>query len=116
MKSKEYVNYKNRKPIILNKDTVALIQIFSHNTEKEPFLADHWMFDIPDFFKHSMEVHKESAKEFINQLKEEHCGAFLKELALEALKQYLGEENTNSLINQDRLERKKTLIEKISKL
>jgi hypothetical protein len=79
-----------REPIILDKNTVALIHIFDRYDELEDvcILSDN---DI--YFSETMEQYNKSAKQFISQLKDEWCVAFMENLIVEGFK---------TMIEQDR--------------
>ena len=63
-----------RKPIVLDKNTVVWIQVFTKHDD-----IDDVMYGVWDENNHA-EIAKESAKEFIRQLKGEWTPRFLKEL------------------------------------
>lgn len=75
------IKKQKRTPIVLNKNSVALLHIFTRND----LLDDMWTIDIGDDY---YEIIKNSAKQFINQLEGQECDLFLEELGIEALNQF----------------------------
>jgi len=64
----------NRNPILLNRHTVALIQIFTRTDGLEDiFFSDYDR-------KSQSDISKEAAREFVSQLKGQWCLGFLKAL------------------------------------
>lgn len=63
----------NRTPIILSKNTVALIQIFTRNDE----LEDTWSTDLEQWCVENYNQHGKAAKQFISQLKGKMCLLFM---------------------------------------
>lgn len=82
MKKQNNTEYKRRTPIVLNKNAVALIHIFS----KHDRLDDMWIIDTDWMSNH--QNYRESAKEFLDQLEGEYCDLFLEQLALECISRY----------------------------
>ena len=68
-----------RHPIVINKNAIALIQIFTRQDSWEdiPFLED-----LDDRFEYE-EYYKNMAKQFIDQLEGKYCVAFLDALKKE---------------------------------
>lgn len=67
------MKYK-RKPIVLSPHAIALIQIFDRND----YLEDVWTTDFDEYTtKEDMES---AAKQFIEQLEEQWCEAFMEAL------------------------------------
>jgi len=71
-----------RAPIVLNKNTVALIHIF----EKYDDLEDMWMHDLDKYMIENYEEHEKAAKQFISQLEGHYCVLFMENLIKEAFK------------------------------
>ena len=72
-----------RKPILLDKNTIAFLQIF-HKTDDIEML---YLYDIIDNYmaEHNINSFEESAKEFIEQFDEHYCAIFLQELVIACL-------------------------------
>uniref|UniRef100_A0A6M3JIM0 Uncharacterized protein n=1 Tax=viral metagenome TaxID=1070528 RepID=A0A6M3JIM0_9ZZZZ len=68
---------KSRKPILINKNTVAFIQLFTKTDDLDDIIFGCW----EDYDRE--QVNKDAAKEFISQLKGRWSVNFLKALAKE---------------------------------
>jgi len=79
----ENTEYKHRTPIILNNNAVAHIYIFTKHDD----LEDIWMFDT-EYMLHNLNGYEGAAQEFIDQLKDEWCDAFIESLALKLIETY----------------------------
>lgn len=64
----------DQKPILINKNCIALIQLFTRtNTFTEMILSEYEIEDIRD-------AHSLAAKEFVNQLEGQWCVDFMEKL------------------------------------
>lgn len=98
MSKEDNTNYIPRSPIVLSHNTIALLHIF----EKDNKLSDLWIMDTDWVLRQD---YKDSAKQFISQLEDHWCDAFLEEMILEMGKMYKesrsrctdGEEDFNKL-------------------
>lgn len=97
-----------RKPIILNRNAVALINIFTRDDKVEDIL-----FSYETQFDNPYEQLEQSAKQFISQLEEQECDAFLLALGKEALKQYL--KNRERVLEEDTVSKIKEELKSILK-
>ena len=70
-----------RTPIVLNKNTVALLHIFTRHDSMD----DIWMHDIAPYIEENYQEHAKSAKELIKQLEDHYSIAFLEALIVECL-------------------------------
>ena len=68
-----------REPILLNHNTIALLQIF-HKTDD---IEDMWAWWMEKLQIEHYEVHEKAAKQFVSQLKEHWCIAFMESLKKE---------------------------------
>jgi len=71
-----------RAPIIMDKNTVALIHVF----HKHDDFDDMWMHDIEKYILENYEQYEEAAKQFINQLDGHWCVLFMEHLTKHAFK------------------------------
>jgi len=72
-----------RKPIILNHDTIVLLQIFKR---RDYITEDMWIQDYIDEERSFKDDAQEAAKQFIEQLEGENNGAFMMALARECFR------------------------------
>ena len=80
MKSpEEDTEYLPREPIHFAPRAVAVIQIFTRLDEWD----DLWMTDVPGYQNNSYQQYERAAKQFLSQLKQEYCCAFLEALKKE---------------------------------
>jgi len=70
---------KDRKPIYLNKNAVALITVFT----RPDHIEDMWTTDYPIYNEDYKKVAAEAAKEFMEQLDEQYNELFLRALKKE---------------------------------
>ena len=70
-----------RKPIILDKNTLMLIHIFT----KYDSIEDFWMTDMEPYIEKNYAQYKESANQLLDQLENHWCILFMQELILGAL-------------------------------
>lgn len=70
-----------REPILLDKNTVALIHIFERYDELEDVML---LNDLPKYMQESYEQYKRSAQQFISQLKDNWTVLFMENLVEEA--------------------------------
>jgi hypothetical protein len=96
-----------RAPIIINKNAVALIHIF----EKYDDFDDMWMSDFGQYVEENFEEHEKAAEQFIFQLKDEWCVAFMEKLIEVAFKTML-EEDSNAFTK----EKAQKLIDKLQEI
>jgi len=92
-----------RTPIVLSKNTIAMIHIF----EKYDDMDDLWMYDLSKYAEENYEQYEKAAKQFISQLKEHWCVLFMEHLIKESFKQMVEEdrsafteENAKKLLNE----------------
>ena len=71
-----------RAPIVLDKNTVAMLHIF----EKYDSFDDVWYQDVETYIKENYEQHQKAAEELVNQLEDHWCTAFMEALIIECLK------------------------------
>ena len=69
-----------QRPIRLNKDTVILLHLFSRESE----FIEMWLHDEDDYLKDDYDAHEQAAKQFIEQLGDQWCMAFMIALRDEA--------------------------------
>lgn len=98
------LNYIPREPILLDKHTVALIHLFT----RHDYLEDVWMIDT-NYYTKRLHPYKDAAKQFVEQLDEHYCAAFVEELIIELATRYKDMRKNASTDNQDF----KDLIERI---
>jgi hypothetical protein len=79
-----------RMPIILGKNTVALLHIF----EKYDDLEDMWMSEFGQYVEENFEEHEEAAKQFIAQLKDNWCVLFMVHLIKEGFRTMVDEDRS----------------------
>ena len=72
----ETTNHLQREPIHFAPRAIAVIQVFTRLDEWE----DMWMDDVDDYQRNTAHQYERAAKQFIDQLKDEHCIAFLEAL------------------------------------
>lgn len=84
---------EERKPIMLDKNTCAMIWLYTRNDE----LWDVAVGVYEPYLDMGIDIYKNAAKEFINQLQDRWCVAFL-----EALRDEINEtiEKHNDLVNK----------------
>ena len=75
-----------RKPIVLGPDVVALIQIYTRTCD----FADIWVSDLDPYMR-TVDF-EGSAKEFVDQLKDHWCVAFMEALVKEIKERIKDEE------------------------
>ncbi len=68
-----------RVPILLSKNAIALIQIFT----KFDNLEDSWIIDISNYYENNKNIYKKAAKQFVSQLEGQWCIEFMEELQKE---------------------------------
>ena len=74
---------QDRRPIVLNSDAVALIQIYTHTSD----VMDIWKQDLDLCIQNDpYAAYVDAAKELINQLEEHWCFAFMEALVSEIRK------------------------------
>ena len=71
-------------PIMLSKDCVVVLRLFTREHNGDDFSIDLWMSDSYDHMAESVDQHKLAAKEFIDQLSGQQCMAFMLALRDEA--------------------------------
>ena len=71
----------HRRPIQLNSNTIAVIQLFHKDSEN--FFDDMWMTDSDNYMIDSIQMHKKAAKQFISQLKGHWTPHFMESLMVE---------------------------------
>ena len=98
--------YHKRIPIVMSKNSVALIHIF----ERHDHLEDIWMMDT-EYMLETYDRYEGAANQFIEQLEEHWCDAFIKELTLKLVKTY---KESRSRTGSD--EDFKKLLENINKI
>jgi hypothetical protein len=79
-----------REPIVLDKNAVALIHIFERYDELDDMFNEN--LDSKEYFEESMEQYRKSAQQFIAQLKDQGCVAFMENLIEEAFKTMVEED------------------------
>lgn len=92
-----------REPIILDKNTMAVIHIF----HKYDDIEDIWMQDIYKYVDEEYEQYQKSAEQFVAQLKDHWTVSFMKNLIKESFKAMtkdndpaFNKETAEKLINQ----------------
>jgi len=70
---------KDRKPIYLNKNAVALITVFTRYDNIE----DVWITDYPDYDEDHKKIAEEAARQFMKQLEGQYNKLFLRALKRE---------------------------------
>lgn len=70
-----------RTPIVLNKNTIAMLHIFT----KLDNLEDMFFQDFEPYIEENYQQHKKAANELMNQLEDHYCTAFLEALIVECL-------------------------------
>jgi hypothetical protein len=73
IKVDDYKHYR-RFPIILGKNDIAVIHVFSRYDNLEDAC---WMSDNDEYFRSRYDTFKESAEQFIDQLEGAYCEAFI---------------------------------------
>ena len=72
-----------RKPIVLNHDTIILLQLFKR---REHIVEDLWIGDYITEEKPYRDNYERAAEQFFKQLEGEECGAFVMALIKECFK------------------------------
>lgn len=81
--SKEEKKPIRRNPIILDKNTIAVIHMFHRYDDLEDVM---WMSDMDRYMEENFEQYQKSAEQFISQLKEHWTVAFMENLIKESFK------------------------------
>ncbi len=78
MNSEEFFKKYDRKFIQINRNTAILIHVFEK--DKNHSWEDLWLHDFVGVYEKDFALHKESAKQFIDQLEGHWCLAFIEAL------------------------------------
>lgn len=73
------LNKITRAPIMIGRHTVVVMHVFT----RMDHLEDVWMDEVEPYYKEQQNLYKSAAKQFIDQLEDNWCVAFLEALQKE---------------------------------